>query len=44
VEVVKEPQVARERLEQLGLVTEAPPLARARSPTFEADPLPDSWD
>ena len=44
VEVVKEPQVARERLEQLGLLTEALPLARARSPTFDTDPLPDYWD
>jgi hypothetical protein len=44
VEVVKEPEVARERLEQLGLLTEEPPLARARSPTFAPDPLPDCWD
>ena len=44
VEVVKEPDAARARLEELGLQSEAPPLARARSPTFEADPLPDYWD
>ena len=25
-------------------VHEPPPVARARSPTFEADPLPDYWD
>ena len=44
VEVVKEPEVARERLEQLGMLSKPPPLARARSPTFEPDPLPDDWD
>jgi hypothetical protein len=44
VEVVKEPDAARVRLEELGLFNEPPPVARARSPTFEADPLPDYWD
>jgi hypothetical protein len=44
VEVVKQPEAARDRLEQLGLLTEAPPLARAHSLTFEPDPLPDWCD
>jgi hypothetical protein len=44
VEVVKEPEAARARLEELGLFNEPPPVARARSPTFEADPLPEYWD
>ena len=41
---MKEPEEARERLEELGLLTEAPPLARARSSTFEPEPLPVDWD
>ena len=44
VELVKEPEQARERLEELGLFSEPPPIARARSPTFETDPLPEYWD
>ena len=42
-EVLKDQEAARARLEQLGMLSEPPPLARARSPTFEAEPLPD-WD
>jgi hypothetical protein len=57
--MVKDPEEARARLEELGLRSAAPPgpqvltpegrqptwgVARARSPTFEAEPLPEYWD
>lgn len=40
VEVVTEAERARELLEQLGLDSSAPPVARARCPTVDLDPLP----
>jgi hypothetical protein len=44
VEVVTEAARARELLEELGLATAAPPIARARSPTDDTDPPPpDDW-
>jgi hypothetical protein len=43
VGLVKDPESARKSLERMGMLPEVPPLARARSPTFEDQSVPD-WD
>jgi hypothetical protein len=43
-QVVTEPEVARSILRSMGLPDEPPPVPRARSPTFEPDPVPPDWD
>jgi hypothetical protein len=43
-QLVTEPEVARTLLESMGLPTDPPPVARARSPAFYPDPLLPEWD
>jgi hypothetical protein len=44
VELITEPSTAREILESMGLPTELPPIARARSPDFYQESFPTDWD
>jgi hypothetical protein len=43
-QLVTEPDEARTILQSMGLACEPPPMAKARSPTFDPDPLPPEWD
>jgi hypothetical protein len=44
VQLVTEPEVARDMLRSMGLPDQPPPVPRARSPAFDPDPLPADWD
>jgi hypothetical protein len=44
VQVVTEPETARTILESMGLPTDPPPVAKARSPAFDPEPPPPDWD
>jgi hypothetical protein len=44
VELITEPTTAREVLQSMGLPTDLPPIARARSPDFYQDSPPADWD
>ena len=44
VALVTEPETAQTVLRSMGLPTELPPVAKARSPTSEAPPPPTPWD
>ncbi len=44
VQLVTEPVIAKEILQGMGLLTEAPPIARARSPDLIDDLPPDDWE
>jgi len=44
VELITEPTTAREVLANMGLPTELPPIARARSPDFYQESFPADWD
>jgi hypothetical protein len=43
-QLVTEPEVARSILRSMGLPEDPPPVPKARSPTFEPDPMPPDWD
>src|SRR5664280_959681 len=44
VDVITEPTTAREILQSMGLPTDLPPIAKARSPDFYQDSFPSDWD
>ncbi len=44
VALVTEPATAKEILQSMGLLTDLPPIARARSPDFYDEPPPVDWD
>ena len=44
VELVTEPTTAREVLASMGLPTDLPPIAKARSPDFYQESFPADWD
>jgi hypothetical protein len=44
VQLVTEPEVARDILRSMGLPDQPPPVPRARSPAFDPDPSPADWD
>ena len=44
VELITEPTTAREILQSMGLPTELPPIAKARSPDFYQESFPSEWD
>jgi hypothetical protein len=44
VQVVTEPETARTVLESMGLPTDPPPVAKARSPAFDPEPPQPDWD
>ncbi len=44
VELITESTTAREVLASMGLPTDLPPIARARSPDFYQESLPADWD
>ena len=44
VELITEPSAAREVLESMGLPTDLPPIAKARSPDFYQESFPADWD
>ena len=44
VELITEPTTAREVLASMGLPTELPPIARARSPDFHQESFAADWD
>jgi hypothetical protein len=43
-QLVTEPEEARSILRSMGLPEDPPPIPKARSPTFEPDPLPPDWN
>jgi len=44
VDVITEPTTAREILQSMGLPTDLPPIAKARSPDFYQELFPSDWD
>jgi hypothetical protein len=44
VELITEPTTAREVLASMGLPTELPPIAKARSPDFYQESFATDWD
>ena len=44
VDVITEPATAREILRSVGLPTDPPPIAKARSPDFYQESFPANWD
>jgi hypothetical protein len=44
IALVTEPDTAKEILQSMGLPTELPPIAKARSPDFYQETFPTEWD